>query len=268
MRTKRSPWLGIHALVMLIFIYVPIAMIILFSFNESRLSAEWSGFTLDWYTSLFQNEHVMDALKNTLIVAITSTVAATILGTLAAIGVRRVARKLKLATNALLYLPIVIPDIIMGISLLVLFNLMEIDLSRWTIIIAHITFSISYVYVVVTSRLSTMGKQLEEAAEDLGASPWQTFRFVTLPQILPGVVSGAIIAFTMSLDDFMVSFFVAGPSSTTLPIYIYGQVKRGISPEINALCTLLILVSVALIFLAQYMLGRGKGQKKQRMLPF
>ncbi|MNN60313.1 Inner membrane ABC transporter permease protein YdcV [compost metagenome] len=170
--------------------------------------------------------------------------------------------------NGLMYLPIVIPDIIMGLSLLVLFRLLDVDTGKTTIIIAHITFSMSYVYVVVSSRLAGMGKQLEEAAQDLGASSWQTFRHVTLPQITPGIISGALIAFTMSLDDFMVSFFVSGPSSTTLPIYIYGQVKRGISPEINALCTILILVSVTLIFLAQYMLNRGNGQKKQKMLPF
>lgn len=156
----------------------------------------------------------------------------------------------------------------MGLSLLVLFTQFHIPLGKLTIIIAHITFSISYVYVIVTTRLTGMGGQLEEAAQDLGADAWQTFRHVTLPQIMPGIISGAIIAFTMSLDDFMVSFFVSGPSSTTLPIYIYGQVKRGISPEINALCTLLILVSVTLIFLAQFVLNRGKGQKKRSVLPF
>ncbi|USB33476.1 ABC transporter permease [Paenibacillus sp. YPG26] len=268
MRTKRSPWLGLHALLMMVFIYVPILFIILFSFNDSRLSAEWRGFTLDWYVSLFDNDHVMDALQNSLIVAIISTIAATLLGTLAAMAVRRAARKLKLGMNGLLYLPIVIPDIIMGLSLLVLFRVLGVDTGKTTIIIAHITFSMSYVYVVVSSRLAGMGKQLEEAAQDLGASSWQIFRYVTLPQITPGIISGALIAFTMSLDDFMVSFFVSGPSSTTLPIYIYGQVKRGISPEINALCTILIVVSVTLIFLAQYMLNRGKGQKKQKMLPF
>ncbi|GJM80697.1 hypothetical protein HMSSN139_31930 [Paenibacillus sp. HMSSN-139] len=170
--------------------------------------------------------------------------------------------------GGLLYLPIIIPDIIMGLSLLVLFNQLHMPLGKMTIIIAHITFSLSYVYVVVTTRLSGMGGQLEEAAQDLGASSWQTFRHVTLPQIAPGIISGALIAFTLSLDDFMVSFFVSGPNSTTLPIYIYGQVKRGISPEINALCTILILVTVTLIFLAQFMLNRGKGQKKQSVLPF
>ncbi|MNW54173.1 Inner membrane ABC transporter permease protein YdcV [compost metagenome] len=200
--------------------------------------------------------------------AVVSTVISTVLGTLAALAMRKLGRRFKAGMGSLLYLPIIIPDIIMGLSLLVLFNQLNMPLGKITIIIAHITFSLSYVYVVVTTRLSGMGGQLEEAAQDLGASSWQTFRHVTLPQIAPGIISGALIAFTLSLDDFMVSFFVSGPNSTTLPIYIYGQVKRGISPEINALCTILILVTVTLIFLAQFVLNRGKGQKKQSVLPF
>ncbi|WP_059048811.1 ABC transporter permease [Paenibacillus senegalimassiliensis] len=268
MKTKNHPILGIHSLLLMIFIYVPIGFIVAYSFNSSRLAADWSGFTFDWYISLFQNRHVMEALTNSLIVAAVSTIVSTVLGTLAALAMRKLGRRFKTGMGGLLYLPIIIPDIIMGLSLLVLFNQINMPLGKITIIIAHITFSLSYVYVVVTTRLSGMGGQLEEAAQDLGASAWQTFRHVTLPQISPGIISGALIAFTLSLDDFMVSFFVSGPNSTTLPIYIYGQVKRGISPEINALCTILIVVTVTLIFLAQFMLNRGKGQKKKSMLPF
>ncbi|MEF2969182.1 ABC transporter permease [Paenibacillus sp. M1] len=268
MKSKNHPLLGLHSLVVMIFIYVPIAFIIAYSFNSSRLAADWSGFTLDWYASLFTNRHVMEALVNTLTVALVSTVFSTLLGTLAALTIRKAGRKTKAGMGGLLYMPIIIPDIIMGLSLLVLFTQFHLPLGKLTIIIAHITFCVSYVYVIVNTRLAGMGDQLEEAAQDLGADAWQTFRHVTLPQIMPGIISGALIAFTMSLDDFMVSFFVSGPSSTTLPIYIYGQVKRGISPEINALCTILILVSVTLIFLAQFMLNRGKGQKKQSVLPF
>ncbi|WP_410772490.1 ABC transporter permease [Fontibacillus sp. BL9] len=268
MKRKNHPLLGIHSLLVMIFIYVPIAFIIAYSFNSSRLAADWSGFTFEWYASLFTNRHVMEALSNTMTVALVSTVVSTLLGTLAALTIRKVGRKTKAGVGGLLYLPIIIPDIIMGLSLLVLFTQFHMPLGKLTIIIAHITFCVSYVYVIVTTRLTGMGGQLEEAAQDLGADAWQTFRHVTLPQIMPGIISGALIAFTMSLDDFMVSFFVSGPSSTTLPIYIYGQVKRGISPEINALCTILILVSVTLIFLAQFMLNRGKGQKKQSVLPF
>ncbi|GIO68211.1 ABC transporter permease [Paenibacillus sp. FSL M7-1455] len=267
MKKKSHPLLGLHSLLLMIFIYVPILLIIVYSFNNTRLSGDWKGFTFEWYASLLDNRHVMEALTNSLTVAVVSTVVATLLGTLAALSLRNVGKRWKGGMNSLMYLPVVIPDIIMGLSLLVLFSQMHIPLGKATVIIAHITFSMSYVYVVVTARLAGMGRQLEEAASDLGATGWQTFRYVTLPQIMPGIVSGALIAFTMSLDDFMVSFFVAGPSSTTLPIYIYGQVKRGISPEINALCTLLILVSVVLILLAQFILNRGKGQKKHKMLP-
>lgn len=267
MKKKNHPLLGIHSFLMMAFIYVPIVMIIIYSFNDTRLSGNWEGFTMDWYVSLFQNRHVMEALMNSLTVAVISTIFSTLLGTAAALSLRNLGRKGRSGMNGLLYLPVIIPDIIMGLSLLVLFSQLNMPLGKTTVIIAHITFSLSYVYVVVTARLSGMGKQLDEAAQDLGATPWQTFRHVTLPQIAPGIISGALIAFTLSLDDFMVSFFVAGPSSTTLPIYIYAQVKRGISPEINALCTLLILVSITLILLAQYILNRGNGQKKHKTLP-
>lgn len=267
MKKKRQPLLSIHAFLMMAFIYVPILIIIIYSFNDTRLSGNWEGFTFDWYISLFDNRNVMEALMNSLTVAVVSTIISTMLGTAAALGLRNLGRRGRSGMNGLLYLPIIIPDIIMGLSLLVLFSQLNIPLGKMTVMIAHITFSISYVYVVVSARLSGMGKQLDEAAQDLGATPWQAFRHVTLPQIAPGIISGALIAFTLSLDDFMVSFFVAGPSSTTLPIYIYAQVKRGISPEINALCTILILVSITLILLAQYILNRGSGDKKHKTLP-
>ncbi|CAM3586137.1 MULTISPECIES: ABC transporter permease [Paenibacillus] len=267
MKKKRQPLLSIHAFLMMAFIYVPILIIIIYSFNDTRLSGNWEGFTFDWYISLFDNRNVMEALMNSLTVAVVSTIISTMLGTAAALGLRNLGRRGRSGMNGLLYLPVIIPDIIMGLSLLVLFSQLNIPLGKMTVMIAHITFSISYVYVVVSARLSGMGKQLDEAAQDLGATPWQAFRHVTLPQIAPGIISGALIAFTLSLDDFMVSFFVAGPSSTTLPIYIYAQVKRGISPEINALCTILILVSITLILLAQYILNRGSGDKKHKTLP-
>ncbi|OOC59392.1 ABC transporter permease [Paenibacillus ihbetae] len=267
MKKKRQPLLSIHAFLMMAFIYVPILIIIIYSFNDTRLSGNWEGFTFEWYISLFDNRNVMEALMNSLTVAVVSTIISTMLGTAAALGLRNLGRRGRSGMNGLLYLPVIIPDIIMGLSLLVLFSQLNIPLGKTTVMIAHITFSISYVYVVVSARLSGMGKQLDEAAQDLGATPWQAFRHVTLPQIAPGIISGALIAFTLSLDDFMVSFFVAGPSSTTLPIYIYAQVKRGISPEINALCTILILVSITLILLAQYILNRGSGDKKHKTLP-
>ncbi|MBD8500357.1 ABC transporter permease [Paenibacillus arenosi] len=263
---KKHPLLSIHSFLMLAFIYIPVLLIVVFSFNDSRMSTNWSGFTFDWYVKLFQNDNVMTAVKNSLFIAFVSTIVSTVLGTMVALAIRKMQHKKTL--NSLLYLPIIVPDIIMGLSLLILFSQLKFDLGKTTVIIAHITFSISYVYVIVSSRLANLGKQWEEAAADLGATPWQTFRHVTLPTIWPGIIAGALIAFTLSIDDFMISYFVAGPESSTLPIYIYSSVKRGISPEINALCTILIVLSVTLIVAAQWLVNRGNGDKRGNMLPF
>jgi len=259
---RRSPILAAHSVLMLIFIYVPVLLIVIFSFNDSRINAVWQGFTWKWYVSLFDNRQVVEALTNSLIVAVTSTVVSTILGTMAAIGLRRAGGRWKKNLNGLLYLPILVPDIIMGLSLLVLFSQFHFELGKLTVIIAHITFSVSYVYVIVLARMDGAGMQLEEASQDLGATPWQTFRHVTLPAIMPGIIAGAIMAFTLSIDDFMISFFVAGSNSTTLPIYIYGMAKRGISPEINALSTIMVVVTIILIILAERLRNQGTGKKK------
>lgn len=265
--TRRQPRgntiLAVHSWLMLAFIYVPVFIVILYSFNNSRLNAVWQGWTWQWYGSLFRNERIMEALFNSLTIALVSTLISTILGTTAALALRGVKDRIKQKYVALLYMPILMPDIIMGLSLLVLFSQLYIPLGKITVIAAHITFSISFVYVIVAARVEGIGKDLEEAAQDLGATPWQTFRHITLPSILPGVIAGAIIAFTLSLDDFIISFFVTGPDSTTLPIYIYGQVKRGISPEINALSTLMVVVTIILVIIAEWVRGMGKGKDEK-----
>ncbi|MGZ9586972.1 ABC transporter permease [Paenibacillus marinisediminis] len=265
---RKNPLLSIHSYLMLAFIYVPIFLVIIFSFNDSRMSANWEGFTWHWYGSLFQNDNVLEALSNSLSIGFTSTIISTLLGTLAALALRNMNSKARVGFGGLMYMPIVVPEIIMGLSLLILFSQLHVPLGKLTVMIAHVTFSTSFVYVIVSSRLENMGKQLEEAASDLGATEWQTFRYVTLPSIWPGIAAGALIAFTLSIDDFIISFFVAGPNSTTLPIYIYSSVKRGISPEINALCTIMIFVSILLIILAQWLLNRGQGNKRSSVLPF
>lgn len=265
---KQHPLLAFHSIMLLLFIYVPVFMIIAYSFNSSRISSNWSGFTFRWYGLLFDNRQVMEALSNSLSIALISTMISAVLGTMAALTLRLMSNRLGRGIVGLLYLPIILPDIIMGLSLLVLFSQCKIELGKMTVIIAHITFSISYVYVIVASRLANMGKQFEEVASDLGATSWQTFRHVMLPAMWPGVLAGAIIAFTLSIDDFMISFLVAGNDTTTLPIYIYGLVRRGISPEISALCTLMIFLSILLIVMAQWLLNRGNGKKKGSMLPF
>lgn len=243
--------LAYHMMAVLAFLYVPLAVVAVYSFNDSKINAVWQGATLKWYVSLLSNDRMLEALANSLTIAFTSTVIATILGTAAALAVYRSHGRAGVVVQSFLYMPILIPDIVMGLSLLVLFSQLHWELGKLTVIVAHVTFSLSYVYILVSTRLEGISRQLEEAAQDLGASPWNTFRFVTLPLMMPGIVSGALISFTLSLDDVMVSFFVSGPESTTLPIYIYGLVKRGISPEVNALSTLMIAATVLLVLAAE-----------------
>ncbi len=238
------------------FFYAPILVLVIFSFNSSRYVSQWEGFSLAWYVKLFANEAIGLALRNTLIVGGISTVISTIMGTLIAVGMERFRFRGQTALDSILYLPIIIPDIAMAVMLLLFFvqaaNLLGLlgirfSLGLTTIILAHVAFNISYVAVVVRARLAGFDKSLEEAASDLYANEWATFRHVTLPLIMPGILGGALLAFTLSLDDFVVTFFTSGPGSTTLPLHIYSMVKTGITPEINALSTLMLLASIVLV---------------------
>ncbi|MEX2462257.1 MAG: spermidine/putrescine ABC transporter permease PotC [Paenibacillaceae bacterium] len=240
------------------FLYLPIIILIVYSFNKSKLNAVWTGFTFDWYGKLLHNSAVMEATRNSLLIAVVSTVVSTIVGTLAAVGMHKYNFKLKNVLSGLLYIPIVIPEIVMGIALLAFFAQLHISLGLLTLIIAHITFSIPFVVVVVRSRLEGFDKSLEEAAMDLGANGWQTFVRITLPIIMPGVVAGFLLAFTLSLDDVIISFFTAGPGSTTLPLKVFSMVKFGVSPEINALSTIMLLITLTLVIFAER-IGQKKG---------
>ncbi len=262
-KTWRSHVLCAYAMAILAFLYLPLLILALYSFNESRINAVWSGFTFDWYLSLFKNRRVLEALTNSLIVAFASTIVSTVLGTTAAIALNKYQYKYKNVINGLLYLPILIPEIVMGLSLLVLFSQAHIPLGKTSLILAHITFCVSFVVITVNARLEGMRPELEQAAMDLYATPFQTFRYVTLPLAMPGIVAGALMAFTLSIDDFIISFFVAGPNSTTLPLYIYAMVKRGISPEINALSTLLMLATIVLVVLAQILQPQHVSKKEE-----
>ena len=262
-KTWRSHLLIAYSLVVLAFLYLPLLILAMYSFNESRINAVWTGFTLDWYKSLFTNRRVLEALMNSLLIAVISTTVSTVLGTAAALALNKYQFKCKPVINGLLYLPILIPEIIMGLSLLVLFAQTKFPLGKTTLVLAHITFCLSFVIITVNARLEGMRHDLEEAAMDLYATPWQVFRYITLPIAMPGIVAGALIAFTLSIDDFIISFFVAGPNSTTLPLYIYAMVKRGISPEINALSTLLMLTTISLVVLAQILQPQHVSSKKE-----
>ncbi|WP_376774523.1 extracellular solute-binding protein [Clostridium thailandense] len=239
-----------YMLLVFMFLYIPIMILIGFSFNTSKLNIVWTGFTFKWYGSLLHNVGILEAVKNSFIVAVISTILSVIIGTLCAVGMYRYKFKGKGIVDSILYIPLVIPEIVMGISLLAFFAIVKIPLGKITLIIAHVTFCIAYVVAVVKTRLDGFDKSVEEAAMDLGASPLQTFLYVTLPIIMPGVIAGGLLAFTLSLDDVIISFFVAGPGSVTLPLKIFSMVKFGVTPEINALSTLIILFTMAIIVLA------------------
>ena len=242
-----------------VFLYAPIIILVVFSFNSSRFVSSWESFSLRWYGVLFQDEAMLSALKNSLIVAVTATLLSTIFGTMVALAMERHSFPGKTAFDALLYLPIIIPDIAMAVMLLLFFVMAQFGLSLLTIIISHVAFDISFVAIVVRARLVGFDRSLEEAAQDLGANELQTFWHVTLPLLMPAILGGALLAFTLSLDDFVITFFTAGVGSTTLPLRIYSMVKLGVTPEINAISTLLLAASMTLVMLSLFLQRKGGG---------
>jgi spermidine/putrescine transport system permease protein len=259
------------------FLYAPIAVLIVFSFNQSKSRALWTGFTLEWYQRMFTNKVILSSLGNTLIIAVVSSIFATLIGTLAAIGVNAMGRRLKSLVLNLTYVPVINPEIVTGVSLMLLFvawqgawrtvnhwldglglalRLPELQFGLFTLILAHITFSIPYVILNVIPKLRQMDKNIYDAALDLGCPPTQAFIRVVIPEIMPGIVSGFLMAFTFSLDDFMISYFVSGPSFSTLPITIYAMTRKKVSPEINALSTVVFLVVLGALTLSNYVNSR------------
>jgi len=252
---KSNPLITVMALATVGFLYLPLAAVAVFSVNATRYGLVWRGFTLDWYIKLFSNEFILEAAWNTLVLAVVSTIVATILGTILAIGMDRFpwGRKANTFLDLVLHIPVVIPDIILAAALVVAFGLLRFTSSvfepgLFNMIIGHITFQISFVALVVRSRLASIGRDVEEAARDLFASTPYLLLRVTLPLLLPGIVAGAMLAFTLSLDDFVISFFTAGPDSVTLPLFIFAAVRRGVTPQIHALSTLVVLITVIMIF--------------------
>ncbi|MDB6040738.1 MAG: potC [Verrucomicrobiales bacterium] len=249
MNNRSSLFTRAAALLLVLFLYAPLIIVIKNSFNEAPFGLEWKGFTLKWYVKLWNDDLARSALKNSALLAIVSTTVSTILGTLLALGWSRASARWSKWISGLLYIPVCVPDIVMGVSLLLFYSMVRqwlgiFQLGLLTMILAHVTFQLPFVALVVRARLTGTDPAIVEAAEDLGANPWQRFLYVTFPLAVPGIAAGALLAFTLSLDDFVVSFFTSGPGSTTLPILIYSSIKRGLSPEINALSTLLIAASV------------------------
>lgn len=255
-RSWGSVGLLINAVSAYLFLYLPIVILIVFSFNQSRFGARWTGWTLDWYRQLFRDDRIAQAFRTSMLIAAVSTLMATLLGTMLALALERYRFRGRTTIDAAVYLPIVVPDIVTAVALLASFSLVFRGLDAWglqlrtglaTVIIAHIAFNISFVTVVVRASLRNFDRRLEEAAQDLGATPWQTFRRITLPLIMPGILGGALLAFTLSLDDFVVTFFTSGPGVNTLTLEVYNRVRRAITPEINAVSTLMFLGSVVLV---------------------
>jgi len=230
-----------------LFLYAPIMVLIFFSFNSTKNTQVWTGFSTQWYGELIRDGSVLNAFKLSLMVGLTATAIATVIGTLTALALSRHDFRGKTFADSAIYAATVMPEIVVGVSLLAFFVAATVDLGIVTIIIAHVAFCISFVTIVVRARLSGMDRSIEEAAQDLGASPVQTFLRVTLPLILPGVMAGALLAFTLSFDDFVITFFVAGVGSSTLPLQIYSMIKFGVSPVINALSTVVMVSTMILI---------------------
>jgi len=249
---RRSRFPRVVMGLVLAFFYLPILILVANSFNTARFSSRWQGFSLVWYRRLFESPEVWQALRNTLIIAVSVTAVAVVLGTAAAYALHRYgASRLQKVHYTLIYQPLVVPEILMGISLLMAFVASGVPLGLFTIFLAHVTFCVSFVAMTVLGRLQDFDFSIIEAARDLGASPWQSARKVLVPVLMPGIVAGALLAFTLSIDDFVITFFVAGPGSTTLPLRIYSMIKYGAPPMINALSTLLLVVTFTAVLASQ-----------------
>ncbi len=254
----------LYLVLVMLFLYAPIFVLIVFSFNESKSSSVFTGFTLDWYKRLFNNRLIISSLVNTIIIAVAASIISTALGTLAAIGINSMRKVPRAVVMNVTNMPIINPEIVTGVSLMLLFSFfaarMTLEFGFVTLLIAHITFDVPYVILNVMPKFNQMDPHLYEAAQDLGCSPFKAFRKVVLPEIMPGVISGFLMSFTYSLDDFVISYFTSGSTSQTLPITIYSMTRRKVSPEINALSTLIFITVVIVLIVKNFV--ENKAAKK------
>jgi spermidine/putrescine transport system permease protein len=255
-----------HTVLTYAFLYLPIAVVVIFAFNDAESAvARWGGFTLRWFGVALEDQVVQRALTNSFLVAVPNAILATVFGTMAALGLQRVGPRLRLAFDTLTYMSIIVPEIVIALSTLVLFATgfdviesatgIKINFGHPTIIAAHVLFNISLVLLLVRARLSGMDRTMMEASSDLFATPWRTFRQITLPMLLPAIVAGFLLAFTFSFDDYVITTFVSGPGSSTLPLFIFGQVKRGVTPETNAVATMILAFTIGMLFIGQLLLA-------------
>lgn len=254
LQSKSKPnfsWQGIFSGVMFFYMYLPILVLTFYSFNDSAYSADWKGFTLKWYAKLFDDPRILLALQNSLTVALLAVGISAVMGTLMAVGLARYQFPGKTLYRGISYLPLIIPDIAIAVATLVFLSVIAIPLSLWTIVAAHVVFCLAYVAVTVSARISVLDPHLEEAALDLGATPFQAFIKVLLPELMPAIIGGCLISFVLSIDDFLIASFTAGTGNTTLPMEIFSRIRTGVKPDINALSVILILVSGAIAFVAE-----------------
>ena len=254
MRTIKKAYVGLSFL----FLYAPILLLMLFSFNDSRSRGQWGGFTLKWYGELFKDSATMDALFNTIVIALLSAVIATVVGTITAFGMHYMKKTPRAILSGISYLPVMNPDIVTGVSLLILFLTIHIQKGFLTLLIAHITFNIPYVILSVMPKLKQMNEHLFEAAQDLGASGIYTFFHIILPEIMPGIISGFLLSVTLSIDDFVISLFTRGPGVNTLSVHIYNMAKKGVVPSINALSTIMFVVVMLLLLIINRRSDKGE----------
>jgi spermidine/putrescine transport system permease protein len=265
--------LGLTTILVLVFLYAPIVLLTIYSFSGARNPGQWGGFTLDWYRALGDDTRVQDAIWISVKVAIISTIISVVLGTMAALALERFTFRGKQVFDALLYLPIIIPDVTMAVMMLLFFTQAFDVLDAWfglriakgfgTIVVSHIAFNIAFVSIVVRARIAGMDSTLEQAAADLYASRWKAFRYVTFPQIVPGVLGGALLALTLSLDDVVVTQFVAGPGSTTLPVYVFSLIRRGVTPLINAVSVVMLVASLVLVVGSLFAQRANQGRRRR-----
>ncbi len=257
MRKKKISFSKIYLVLILLLTYLPIIVVVVFSFNDSKLFVSWDGFSLRWYKELFQDRALLEALGNSLMLGAISVAVSAVIGTLGAIGMARVNFRSKGMIEYLSTIPIMVPEIILGMAFMAFFSMLNLPFGMLTLVIAHVSFCIPYVFMMVKARLVGIDKSLEEAARDLGASPARVFWDITLPLIMPAVLSGCILSFAMSFDDVVISIFINGATFQTLPIKIYTQIKTGVTPEINALCTIILAVVIG-VMLASRLLRRKR----------
>jgi spermidine/putrescine transport system permease protein len=265
LQAKAKPsfsWQGFFTALMFFYMYLPLLVLTFYSFNNSAYSAGWQGFTFKWYTRLFRDTRILGALQNSLTVALVSVGISAVLGTLMAVGLARYRFPGKTLYRGVAYLPVIVPDIAIAVATLVFLAVIGTPLSLWTIVAAHVVFCLAYVAITVSSRISALDPHLEEAALDLGATPFQAFIKVLLPELMPAIIAGCLLSFVLSMDDFLIASFTAGTGSTTLPMEIFSRIRTGVKPDINALSVILILLSGVVAFIAEWII-RYQGEQKR-----